>query len=162
MLKGKVTINQHRPCYRLPLITTTNVPVPCTVPHQTLCSVVHHVVHSWQVPLLSFPAQLSACPNLSCPCALTGPSLEAPLACSSLISCMCCTEHLGCFPLVYGVPAPSAFIFYLLSMSAVEINLPSTTYFNCTISCIFLSDYFYFPMIPSSTVSIGHKSCTSL
>lgn len=111
---------------------------------------------------LSLSAQLSACPNLSWPCALTGPSLGAPLACSSLISCMCCTEHLGCFPSVYQVPAPSAFVYYLLSMSAVEINLPSSTYFNCTMNCTFLSDDLDFPMIPSHTVSIGHKSCTSL
>lgn len=111
---------------------------------------------------LSLSAQLSAYPNLSCPCAFPGPSLEAPLACSSLISCMCCTEHLGCFPLVYQVPAPSAFIFYLLSTSAEEINLPSTTYFSCTMSCTFLSDDLDFPMIPSSTVSIGHRAWTSL
>lgn len=112
---------------------------------------------------LSLSAQLSACPNLSCPCALTlSLSLEAPLACSSLISCMCCTEHLGCFPLVYHFPAPSASVFYLLRMSAMEINLPSSTYFSCTMSCTFLSDDLDFPMIPSSTVSIGHKSCTFL
>lgn len=143
-------INQHAPCYRLPLITTTNIPVSCTVPHQTVQQCIALLIPGKFLSCLSPSAQLSACPNLSCPCALTGSCLKAPLACSSLISCMCCTEHLGCFPLVYQVPAPSASVFYLLSMSPVEINLPSSTYFSCTMSCTFLSDDLDFPMIPYS------------